>query len=335
MTYFAKKSNLKNLLRVLISLSLASVILWFVFKNIDVDGAIKTILSTNIKWILISGLFSIIAHIARGARWKLMMEPLGIQTKIISTTVAVLNGYLANLVFPRAGEVARCASLQKMEGIPVEKSFGVVIAERVFDLLVLMVLIFVNLALEFNRLKAFFADFFSKKLNLSGNLMLYIGVFALVVMAVVLLFLKFKSKILANQYVAKIYAFGLTLWEGFTSVTKLKNPWLFVFYTIAIWLMYYCAAYILFFSMPASQNLTMLAGLTILVMGSIGMAAPTQGGIGTYHYLVGNIVVLYGLSLQDGIVLATFLHATQTIFVIIFGILAMIYSAFITKKDAS
>ena len=335
MTYFAKKTNLKNLLRVLISLSLASVILWFVFKNIDVDGAIKTILSTNIKWILISGLFSIIAHIARGARWKLMMEPLGIQTKTISTTVAVLNGYLANLVFPRAGEVARCASLQKMEGIPVEKSFGVVIAERVFDLLVLIVLIFVNLALEFNRLKAFFADFFSKKLNLSGNLMLYIGVFALVVMAVVLLFLKFKSKILANQYVAKIYTFGLTLWEGFTSVTKLKNPWLFVFYTITIWLMYYCAAYVLFFSMPASQNLTMLAGLTILVMGSIGMAAPTQGGIGTYHYLVGNIVVLYGLSLQDGIVLATFLHATQTIFVIIFGIIAMIYSAFITKKDAS
>ena len=325
---------MKTLLRISISLSLAAIILWFVFKNIDVDGAIKTILSTDIKWILISGLFSIIAHTARGARWKLMMEPLGIQTKIISTTVAVLNGYLANLVFPRAGEVARCASLQKMEGIPAEKSFGVVIAERVFDLLVLIVLIFVNLALEFDRLKAFFADFFGKKLNLSGNLIIYFEIFALLGIVGILLFMKFKSKILANQFIAKIYAFGLTLWEGFTAVTKLKNPWLFVFYTITIWLMYYCAAYVLFFSMPASQNLTMLAGLTILVMGSIGMAAPTQGGIGTYHYLVGNIVVLYGLSLQDGIILATFLHATQTVFVIIFGIFAMIYAAIITKKDS-
>ena len=126
------------------------------------------------------------------------------------------------------------------------------------------------------------------------------------------------------------------LWSGFTSVKNIKNPSAFIFHTVLIWTLYYFSSYVLFKALPETQNLSALAGLTILVMGSIGMAAPTQSGIGAYHFLVGRILVLYGLSEQVGITLATFLHACQNfVFVPIFGAVAFIISLFLQPKSPS
>ncbi len=326
---------MKKLLKLSISLSLSALILWLVFKNIDIKSTFQTILNTDIKWILISGVFTIIAHVARGIRWGYMLEPMGENPKASSTTASVLVGYLANLAFPRAGEFARCANLNKLESTPVEKSFGAVVAERVIDLLVLLVLLVINLILEFDRLSTFFIQFMNEKFSGKVSILPILLVLALFGVISIFLFIKFKDKILSIGIFKKIYDFVLSLWEGFSSVLRLKNPWQFLGMTFIIWLMYYLASYILFFALPASANLSLLAGLTILVMGSFGMAAPTQGGIGTYHYLVGNIVVLYGLTLQDGILLATFLHATQTIYVVIMGVIALIYSSVISRKVES
>jgi hypothetical protein len=92
--------------------------------------------------------------------------------------------------------------------------------------------------------------------------------------------------------------------------------------------------YVLCFALPETANLSPLAALSIFVMGSIGMAAPTQGGIGSYHFLVGSIVVLYGLSEQDGITLATFLHAIQgMVFVAVFGIIAFLLTLVLPKRN--
>jgi hypothetical protein len=123
-------------------------------------------------------------------------------------------------------------------------------------------------------------------------------------------------------------------WSGFMSIKNLKKPSLFVFHTIFIWTMYYFMTYTLFFAIPETANLSMTAGLTVLVVGAIGIAAPTQGGIGAYHLLVGNILLLYGLSKQTGYTLATFLHAAQSILIVaILGTAAFIISAFLKNKE--
>jgi glycosyltransferase 2 family protein len=98
--------------------------------------------------------------------------------------------------------------------------------------------------------------------------------------------------------------------------------------------MYYVATYFLCQSVAIGEQLSFLAVLTILVMGSVAMAIPTMGGIGSYHLLVGKIVVLYGLSNQEGISLATFLHSMQgLLFVIVFGAIAFILSFLSSKKS--
>ena len=42
-----------------------------------------------------------------------------------------------------------------------------------------------------------------------------------------------------------------------------------------------------------------------------GLAIPTQGGIGTFHFLVSRALVLYGLTTTEGALAATFMHAVS------------------------
>jgi uncharacterized protein (TIRG00374 family) len=324
---------MKKTLQYLISLAIAAALLWFVFKDIDLNTLWEKIKLADYRWVALSAVLALVAHWSRAYRWVLMLEPMGYKPSVFRTTLAVLVGYGANLVFPRAGEVARCGTLNKLEDIPFEKSFGAVIAERLIDVMVLLFLIFINFVLEFDRLKEVFFNFFGEKFK---NPML-LGIYALVGVTILivgyLLIKKNQQKIMQLPLYQKISSFIVGLASGFLSVKNLKNPSAFIFHTILIWCMYFIMTYVLCFALPETANLSPLAALTIFVMGSIGMAAPTQGGIGSYHFLVGSIVVLYGLSEQDGITLATFLHAMQgMVFVAVFGIIAFILTLILPKK---
>lgn len=328
--------NIKRILTYTISLLLAVSLLWLVFKDINLSKLADTIKKADYRWVALSACMTLLAHWSRAYRWKLMLQPLGYNPSAFKSTIAVLIGYLTNLVLPRAGEFARSASLKDLEGVPFEKSFGAVVAERVVDLMVLVLLIALNLLLEFDRLSSFFGDFFAEKTG-TLKVLSVIGIIGILVAIIGFRYLKKNDEQLQkNTLYTKIRTLVLGLWSGFTGIFSLKNPWAFLGHTIFIWTMYYGMTYALCFALPQTASLGPLAALTILVMGTIGMAAPTIGGIGSYHYLVGNIVSLYGLNQQDGITLATFLHAGPgLIFIIIFGLIALMISFFIRKNNLS
>ena len=150
--------------------------------------------------------------------------------------------------------------------------------------------------------------------------------------ALIVLYKKFKNKIQQIPLLKKIEDLALGLVDGVLSIRKLKSPALFLGHTILIWSMYYLMSYVLFFAMPQTAHLSMLAGLTILVMGALGTAAPTPGGVGTYHILVGSVVVLYGLTKEDGQLLATFSHGSQMITMLVLGGIASVWVLFRAKK---
>lgn len=263
----------------------------------------------------------------------MLMEPLGYTPKLLNSSVAVLTGYFANFIVPRMGEVTRCGTLYRLEKIPVNLSFGTVVAERIFDVLILLLLIGFNFVLEFDRLSSFFMDFFQSKLGKgdagSGGVMLWLVLGLVIVSIPVVIYLirnkALQAKLMQNAVVGKVVEFGKGMLEGLLSIRKLRNPGLFIVSTVSIWVLYYLVSYVLFFCIPETSVLGPLAGLTLLVVGSIGMAAPTQGGIGAYHILVGTVMVLYGLSKNDGLTLATFIHGTQMLFMLAIGALAFLF----------
>ena len=100
--------------------------------------------------------------------------------------------------------------------------------------------------------------------------------------------------------------------------------------------------YVCFFSFGFTSNLPALAGLTVFVMGSFGMVAPVQGGIGAWHFMVIGTLLIY-LPEVNNIEnmtrsFALVVHGAQTAMIIILGSLAIVALPFANKnhiiKDA-
>lgn len=332
---------MKSALRYIISLAVAGGLMWFVFKDIDLADMLERFTRSDWRWIALSCIFLLMAHTIRAWRWGMLMEPLGYKPGLFNSVISVLTGYFANYIVPRMGEVTRCGTLYRLERIPVNLSFGTVVAERIFDVLVLLVMIGLNFILEFDRLSTFFTDFFQSKISGRQGAGTGAGVLAGILFAVLLVIVfagiyifknkALKDKLLQNALFQKIVTFAGGMLEGLLSIRKLRNPGLFILSTISIWVLYYLVSYVLFFCIPETSNLGPLAGLTLLVVGAIGMTAPTQGGIGAYHLLVGNVMILYGLLQEDGITLATFIHGAQMLFMLAVGALAFLYV--LIRKD--
>lgn len=324
---------MKNVLRYLVPLFLAIALMWFVFKDIDLELMFQKLRSADPFWLGCSFVVLLLAHAMRAWRWQMLLEPIGPRPAFFDTYVSVLTGYFANYILPRMGEVTRAGTLYKLEGIPVNAGFGTVVAERIFDVITLLLLIGLNFLLEFDRLSGFFSDFLGSKIPGGNSSVLLLSLAVVGVAGLVGAWLLWRNeavrtRLMANPLVAKITGFVGGMLEGLLSIRKLKNPGLFVLSTVLIWVFYYYSSYVLFFCIPETANLGWLAGLTVLVIGALSMTVPTQGGIGAYHLLVGSVMGLYGLSQSDGITLATFIHGSQMLLMLLVGALAFLVVLF-------
>jgi uncharacterized protein (TIRG00374 family) len=67
-----------------------------------------------------------------------------VPTRVMFPIVAI--GYMGNNIYPaRAGEVLRAIVLKKHEGVPISASLATIIVERVFDGVVMLAFVFVNI----------------------------------------------------------------------------------------------------------------------------------------------------------------------------------------------
>lgn len=334
---------MKNIVKYIISLAVAGGLMWYVFKDMDLAAMWAKFQNANHSWLILVAIFTIIAAWSRAYRWNMLLEPVGYKPSAFNSTVAVFTGYFANQLIPRAGEVTRCGTLNRLEKVPVNVSFGTVVAERVFDVVSLLLLIGLAFVLEFGRLSDFFMSLFGEKLGLgqeggSNRIVLLAGVGVIgigLAVAAWWFYRKNAERLRQNALFAKIEGFVLGLVDGLLSIRKLRSPAAFVFHTVLIWVMYFLSSYVCFFVLPESSGLSLLAGLTILIMGGLGMSAPVQGGIGPYHILVSSALVLYGLSKENGLALATYIHGTQMILMLILGGISFIITLVKSPKASN
>ncbi|MEO1655730.1 MAG: lysylphosphatidylglycerol synthase domain-containing protein, partial [Bacteroidota bacterium] len=134
----------------------------------------------------------------------------------------------------------------------------------------------------------------------------------------------FWPRIKDRGIVKKLTGILTNIIRGVLSIRSVKNKPAFIGHTLFIWVMYYLMAYVLFFSLEATQHLDLWFGVLVLVMGAFGMGAPVNGGIGAYHILVGKVFLLRGLTDKEGILMATFMHTAQTLTIILAGGLSLL-----------
>ena len=313
--------------------------MYYVFRDWNFSELLGRFGEVNYAWVALSFVLSVLSHVLRAYRWNLLLSPLGYQNlSTYRTFKAVMIGYLANLVAPRLGEITRCGVMKREDNVNMSASIGTVVAERIFDLIILVMLIFIGLVLEFDKLSNFFIDFFTAR---SGNLevssttlnLLIIFGFILVILLIVLWW--FRERVKRKPFYYKIRSFIREMMDGFTSVLRLENKAGFWFSTIMVWVLYFVMAYVLFFSIESTSHLGIVAGLSVLIMGGIGMSAPVQGGFGVYHILVGSILLTYGIAEKDGYFFATLVHTSQTLLVMLVGGLSLVLTLPTRKKEDS
>ena len=312
----------------LLLLGIALGLLYLAFRGVDVRRTLQEASSANYYWLSLSVAASLVAFASRAYRWNLLIEPLGYRPRLMNTMYALMVGYLANLAIPRLGEVTRCGSLSKAENVPFNKLLGTVIIERIVDVLSLLACLLLTAIIEYERLGNFLVDKLlvpmKERISTSLQSPVFITGALVSVAALIILVLYYVRKSRKETGESKFIQLLRGLVHGLQSIGKLKRPLAFLFHSALIWVMYFFMAYLCFFSLEPTSGLSAGAGLFILVVGGIGMSAPVQGGIGVYHLLVSQGLMLYGLTLQDGLAFATLLHTSQTVLVIFLGAISFL-----------
>lgn len=332
------RKTIRSVIEYLFFLGIGFLLLWLGFRNLDLNEIWNDILKANYGWLLLALSFAIVSHIVRALRWNLLINSLGYKTRLSSTFFAVMIGYMANTAVPRMGEFARCGVLSRKEKIPFNSLFGTVISERVFDLIVLMFIIFFVIIFQLDLVGEFLDKYFGPLVDKIFSNMISIAVFSAVLLllfaGILYLIWIFKSKIKSFPLYKPIREFLDGLWNGIKTIKKLKQKWLFLFYTVVIWLFYTLMTYVPFMMLNETSDLTFLDGLTLMAIASLGIVAPVPGGIGAYHYIAKvALTELYAIEANAAMSYATIVHAGQTILNVIIGALSYFFIGIFSKRQ--
>jgi uncharacterized protein (TIRG00374 family) len=254
-----------------------------------------------------------------------MLEPLGYKVKLGNSIMAVFATYLINYTIPRAGEVARASILTNYENVPFDKGFGTIVAERIADLLVMLLIIAITLFLEFDFIYSFLTEKFDPtKL-----------VLAFAVLISMALFFIFYIKRSDSNLAIKIKTFVNGLIEGALSIFKMKKKWAFIFHTFFIWGMYLLMFYVTTFSISEFSAIPIGAILIGFILASFSIAA-TNGGIGSYPEAIVIAFMLFNLPEDPSRAFGWIMWTSQTFLIIIAGGLSLLYlPIFNRQKDAN
>ncbi len=326
------KKTINSSLKVLLPIILGGAILYWMYRDFDF-AHIKDVLMNEMDWtwMILSFPFGIMAQVFRGWRWKQTLEPIGEKPRTSVLVNSIFISYASSLVIPRIGEFARCGILKKYDGVSFSKSLGTVVTERAIDSLLVAVIAGTTLLLQIGIFAVFFSqtgtsiEGILRGFTTTGYIVTAICAIAVLILACVLV----RKLSVYNKVKTTLHG----IWEGITSLKKVRRKWLFAFFTIAIWASYFLHYYLTFFCFEETSHLGLACAMVTFVVGSIAVLVPTPNGAGPWHFAVKTMLILYGVTSNLALFFVLIVHTVQTMLVAVLGIMAAIWLSFTKKKD--
>lgn len=333
-----KRQWKKDGLRMAIFLGIGFFFIWWFLLKLDSgqkDAIWESFREADYGWVALAMVCCLLSHFIRALRWRLLYRPLNLNPSINHTFGSVIIAYMGNLAFPRAGEVMRCATLRTSEGIPIEKSLGTVVTERIIDLVAFVIIVLLGMMVMLGKAKDWLYDTLSEKFTHLPNMTMIIC--ALVALAVIafIVYKFFWHKLLRFKFIAKIDEMARGMVGGVKSVFHMgtKNTLLFLLYSAVIYVLYILGGLIIFHAFGETSWLGLRAAFVVYLFGSVGMTF-SQGGIGVYPALVMmGLTDIYGISMEVGTACGWMLWGSQQAVVLVVGAAYMIYFSIIKRKN--
>ncbi|MFN8311056.1 MAG: lysylphosphatidylglycerol synthase transmembrane domain-containing protein [Chitinophagales bacterium] len=320
-------TNLANILKLLLSLGLGALIVWVTISKLDdrQTEIVKGVFGrADYFWVIAGPVIGMLSNVVRALRWQMLLRSVGYDPKFSNVNYSVFVMYAGNLLFPRLGEVTRCSLLYKTDNVPVDKSIGTMVLERMVDMITMLLVGGLLFVFQYRLLFEFFQTQvlgnYSKNWDGMSAWTLAIAISGILVSAVSFYAIyTFRD----HRYLRGIWKFVSGFVEGLVAVRKLDRPFLFVFYSVLIWVMYFGMIFLCFRALPETASLQVGAGMACLFFGGFAFIV-SQGGIGAYPATIGAVLLLYGVAYEVGFAFGWLVWSLQTAAVILCGVLSLL-----------
>ncbi|MCU0440766.1 MAG: flippase-like domain-containing protein [Bacteroidia bacterium] len=302
-------------------LAIGIALLYLAFRNIPIESLQQTLQNGNYKMLLPVYLVSILGYWFRSKRWQLLTNAMDANATVSVLFGSLSMGYAVNIVTPRLGEITRCALLSKYGSMPIERSVLSVVVERIVDVLSLLILLlvsafFVSTSVD-DFIQRYIINAFAerlKQIKLSPWFPLLL-ITALTVFGLLLYWFYKRLPQLAKRI--------QSLSGAAKQLIEMKQKTLFAIYTVLIWVCYYLMTYLWFSVFTETATLGLSHAFVLMVIGSLGRSVPIQGGgMGAYHFLVSQLLLVFGVSITTGTALAFVIHGAQLLLTFVLGLVS-------------
>ena len=327
----------KRFLAYTLSFVIAGGLLFLALRGVDIDELREALATASYIWVIPLFVITMISHLLRAWRWQILLDALPDQQRsgelkkvsLRTAFLSVMIGYLINFLVPRLGEIVRAGNLSRQEGLRFSGVLGTVVVERVIDV-AFLALGMLSLGFLFSDQLVFFQErIMDPTVDLATTISpvwMLVGLVGLTMGG----YFAFRSINLAHsprflrvrrKATSIINAFK----DGMLTITRAQHRIALIASTVLMWICYTFMAYLplVMLGMHTSYNLDMTAGWSLMVFGAMGMAVPSQGGIGSFHIVTKLALVnLYMVDEGPAFTYAILTHGLPMILYIIVGVLA-------------
>ena len=264
--------------------------------------------SAKIEYLLGAMFLGASADIVRGLRWQLLSKAIGYNSGRINSIASVFMCYTSNMAIPRSGEVIRATVLSEYNNIPIGKTFGTIAAERVIDMSISILILFLVWLLQYKIiLESFFEDNFLNFID--DNFWIIFSSMNILIAALFILIIKVES----------IKRFFKSVLEGFLSLTKLKGKLLtFILLSLLIWTCYILAFFVIKFSVSELNFIDNSLVFPAFVVGVYSISLSNHG-LGVYPLAIALFLSNFGINTEIGLTYGWLAWSCQAIITLIFG----------------
>jgi hypothetical protein len=278
----------------LIGIIIIILSLYYAFKNVSMSELGNTLLSIRYVYLLPAVLLVVLSYILRAIRWRYLISSVK-DVRVSNIFSPLMVGFMANMLPARAGEFIRAYLLGKKEDISFSASFATIFIERLFDMLLVLLLLF---TVMFFRTEIFASTDATANHRLIGYMMKFgwISFSGFMLILVFSVFLQFRNewamkivhliiRPLPEKWKYNIISMVHSFTNGLSVIKDRRGFLLTVFLSLLIWTTFVLIYYPMYLAFDIQANLPIIPSLLVLCLTVAIFITlfPTPGFLGAFQ----------------------------------------------------